>query len=396
MKGKNSSYIIGIIMLFVILCVIRKIITQYGLWKEPFVIRNEPNNKNHFDSVAKDGILDVNGDGYDDVDVDLNKTQYDLYDLLGIFQEMSQNKYIHLENGCTKNKYISTTVTPILAIEFDQVRDAILNRLNAKAKGKYYFKFIEYKGVTTFTDKKGNKQYIMDILVNCPCKYYGNLGLRLEIDAVKFIKPGCKKVERPKTCAELSNPGFDAYYGGYPALEQLIPLPTEVIPTGNMVIGVKGINTNQPPPVKSVYLNYVHITNSNLVVDVYNQKSLMQNLEGNQEKTKPVTKKGNRLFTPFTEKHSPFQITNYIRNPWPKLVGEKEYKPVMPKPPNWDRNSIMQIPKGKYNEVYKWSANYVPMRAEYWRAYSELPKNSGTYNWLFSLMHGMEGRIANR
>ena len=108
--------------------------------------------------------------------------------------------------------------------------------------------------------KKGTKEY-SDWVKNKE----GYLAKALKKAGVPDNSSACGPGTNMDVCPSDTTPGIDSFYIGYPSNEQLIPLPTEVIPTGRQVLSANGINTHRPTPVKSVYLNYIQLINSDLV-----------------------------------------------------------------------------------------------------------------------------------
>ena len=395
--------------------------------------------KNTYNSLREGfGNIDTYGDdgGYvhakikpDNQYILNNKIQYDFVEILSTFKEMSsKNTYKELKPVVSKNLYTYTNITQLVRQELDQIIKPIIEQSNKKVDGKFVFNLTEYKNAQINQDADGNQQYVVDAFIN---DMNTHIGLRIRIDAIKYtsIKKGTKeyrdwvkdkdgylakalaKAGVPdkgracgpgtdmETCASETTPGFDSYYIGYPSHEQLIPLPTEVITTGKMVLSADGINTHRPTPIKALYLNYIQLINSDLVLDPYQSKDLAKDIEG-MEKRRGEGFIGAREpleFSKYTRKcKNPNQATAYETNKWPKLDCEPTDRTGWPGttvPFEWDDLGISpDVKPTKEKPGLTHACRPFPRTAQYWRNNLIVPKWSGNYQWLFSLTSGLTDR----
>ena len=129
----------------------------------------------------------------------------------------------------------------------------------------FHFVFIEIINATSAIDKEGNSRWRVDLMVE---ETRLHLSSRLVLDFTVEIEPfldshGNNKI---KSCAEYTTFPFPKYFMGYPALDQMIPLPTQVVSTGpGLVLSQAGKQADYPN-FKSITLNKVLMENSDLAL----------------------------------------------------------------------------------------------------------------------------------
>ena len=357
-----------------------------------------------------------------------NKIQYDFVKLLSNFKDLSNsNDYKKLHPLVSSNIYTYTNITQLVRQELDQVIKPVIAQLNCKVKGEYFYSITEYKNAQVNEDRDGNKQYIVDTFLT---DIKTHTGLRVRIDVIKYTairkgtpayrewmkdkegplakalamvrkcdEGGDKSKEALKSCASVTTPGFDSFYIGYPAHEQLIPLPTEVITTGRVVLSGEGIHTNAPTPIKKLHLNYIHLINSDNVVDAFNTDDLSKDIEGmeKQRGDSYIKSRDPLEFSEYTRTDkNPNQETAYESNKWPKLKCQPTDRSGWPGttvPFVWDDLGISpEVKPTKEKPGLTHACRPFPRTGQYWRNNLIVPKWSGNYQWLFSLTSGVNDR----
>jgi len=322
------------------------------------------------------------------------------------------------ESSCEKKVYTKDTIDEILKIDLNQVIGYVLEKVNENPLFK--FSFVKYENVIIMKDQRQNRRYIIDFHVNDKITHYG---LRLKLDVVKFVvqnrsgggRVGGGHVGRGSIGEEgdgfgvvgnrdvvFTAPAFRRYYPGYPTLEQMIPLPMDVIPTGNIVIGGCGKETIVPVPFRYLHINSIVIENSTWTLDVNNRCNSLcamnggKGIEGVQNTTLPF---GVETRRDDGTNVGPFIQHFNVRNKWPKLIDEPKDNHLAPCQYNdgvcWDDEGIpikkktMEGGVGKVSCLGKVSATTkYPTRPNYWPSNYAVPQNSGEYFWLFDRTRG--------
>lgn len=300
-----------------------------------------------------------------------DKTQFLYTSLKNIFDELTKGEKRFLFGDCKREEYTRLTIDNIMKIDLDEIMDNVLKRVNDNPL--FNFKLLAYENVIIIRDCHENRRYIIDVLVSDIRTFFG---LRLKVDAVKF---GVVQTESESTpnCALFTSAAFRRYYGGYPTLEQMIPLPTQVVTTGNMVVGEFGKETIIPVQARYLHLNSIAIENSNLTLDIANKCNTTCSAEGIQDTSleygfETKRKCGNRVGTEYYTKE----------NAWPKLEEEPKNFITMEPPPRrvvWDCNGVNCTTK-----------QYLPKQPNFWRANFATPRNAGEYMWLFDLARSVQ------
>lgn len=127
----------------------------------------------------------------------------------------------------------------------------------------FHFAFVEFISATCSVDKGGNSRWRVDIMVE---ELQLHFSQRIILDFTVEVKNPNKWMKNKfATCAEYTTFPFPKYFIGYPAIEQSIPLPTEVIVTGRDILSTKGIDPEWPN-FKALWLNAVWQKNSDLAL----------------------------------------------------------------------------------------------------------------------------------
>jgi hypothetical protein len=127
----------------------------------------------------------------------------------------------------------------------------------------FHFGFIQIINATSAVDRHGNSRWRVDLMVE---EMTLHLSQRLMLDFTVIVALPTHKSKQIATCAEYTTFPFPRYPFGYPTLDQMIPLPTQVINTGpGEVLSQKGIDADYPR-FKAIYLNRVWTENSDLAL----------------------------------------------------------------------------------------------------------------------------------
>ena len=344
-----------------------------------------------------------------------NQTQKDYSKLVATLKEMSsENSYQSLKPLVKHDSYTFSTITQLLRRDIHQVIEPVIADLNRRSGDSFHFEIIEYKNASIGVDNMGNKQFVVDVFLT---EMMTNISIRVKVDVIKYGNDRDMEIERKggdwtkwadgisgksvpdkPTCAKLTNPGFpDSSYMGYPAHEQMIPLPSEVVPTGNFVMSADGINTHTPTRIKKLYLNYIYLTNSDLVLDPYSMDSIarLDKVVGaEKDRDQPISAKRPLEFMGYDRKDkNPNQDPAYIRNKWPRLEtepGNRDGWPSTSIPFEWDDLSIspeVKATKEKPGLIH--SDKPYPRTAQFWRG--NFPPQC-ELNSMFDLTSGLNSR----
>lgn len=379
----NNNALIGIILIFMI-----------------YLYSQNNNNVNNVPTVFNSPCDKENGPYYD-------KSQFLYKSLHKYFNHLTRGEKRFLRGKCDKNIFTRPTIDEILKIELDEITGKVLDTVNQNPF--FNFSLLQYENVIVMSDNMKNRRYIIDFLVNDRITHYG---LRLKMDIVKFViqnnstgertgeKTGNTSDSGDSNCTTLTSPAFRRYYGGYPTIEQMIPLPTHVIPTANLVLSDYGKETIVPIQSRYIHLNSIVIENSTHTLDIANRCNTTCNTDGIQDTSLPY---GFETRRNDGENRGPYLQHSKMRNKWPKLDDEppEDYIspcsfrdgmcwddkgiPVKKRDFNW--NNKMTLPKedclGKLSSTVKY-----PRRPNYFTSNYQIPQNSGESAWLFDRTRG--------
>lgn len=209
--------------------------------------------------------------------------------------------------------------------------------------------------------------------------------LRLILEIVELPKKQeAKKGEQ--TCAACTTPEFPTYDIGYPAMNQLIPLPTQVIVTGMDVLSDKGINYPTPNPYEKIWLNSVEIVNSNLTLNAF------ETFKGKQL---PGANAIPYDYTLWKGPNNAYLEPASIRNKWPTLKSQpKNLKawPCTPMPEYWNMFGVYPKVKPTKNcPGIRSSLTQQPLTTSYDPSMFNNPRGDNSYDWLFRLSRSIPG-----
>jgi hypothetical protein len=128
----------------------------------------------------------------------------------------------------------------------------------------FNFAFVEFISAGSSVARNGNARWRVDVMVE---ELQLHISFRLILDYTVEVDQPEKWQARNfvPTCAAYTSFPFPRYFMGYPALEQMIPLPTQVIVTSREVLSQGGKDADWPR-FKSLYLNRVWMENSDLAL----------------------------------------------------------------------------------------------------------------------------------
>lgn len=318
----------------------------------------------------------------------------------------------------------------------------------ARMMKAYHFAFVEFISASASVDRKGNSRWRVDIMVE---EQQLRLSLRLVLDfTIEIECHGCS--EKILTCAEYTTFPFPRYFGGYPALEQTIPLPSEVIVTGRDILSRKGVDADWPN-LKGLFLNRVWSQNSNLALGTELPETLFHNVDAAKNDTSLETSAyPQKRITPpdvkFPEQRYARAIetvgaavntdiwNDYLMKPrnqekgdpenkyhyqgssetydqsmvppiwpngwiapaewynrWPRLWSEPRDRMAWPSVGSdfvWDSLGVL-TPTAKEDSTHpgvRSSTEQEPRTPNYWPTLTGLPLNAGPNDWLFGNMRG--------
>jgi hypothetical protein len=203
----------------------------------------------------------------------LKKSNQNLINNALLFASKSQNEISKLTGFCKYKEYVYETLDEQRRRVLKLYINIALSLLNKKCinfakqinSQSFHFNFIEIINANSAVDKMGNSRWKTDIMIEESSLH---LSLRLMIDFTVEIEPyidnkGNNKIE---TCAEYTTFPFPKYFIGYPTLDQMIPLPTQIISTGSGLVLSQGGKNSDYPLFKAIYLNQVWMENSDLTL----------------------------------------------------------------------------------------------------------------------------------
>lgn len=178
---------------------------------------------------------------------------------------------VALNKSCMQNTYTYQTLNEQRRRILKMYTQLAIRKLNYSCKNfarnnkirPYKFVFIEFVNAISNMSSCGNTRWRVDVLAQ---ELTLHLSLRILIDFTIHIKECDSKSNKIKTCAEYTTFPFPKYFLGYPSLDQMIPLPTQVVSTGpGLVLSTKGIQ-KEFPNFKALFLNSVRMKNSDLAL----------------------------------------------------------------------------------------------------------------------------------
>jgi len=224
------------------------------------------------------------------------------------------------------------------------------------------------------------------------CFVYDRVGLtqiRLLIQLIELPnkdavnKYECREIKDKKleTCAAMTTPEFPKYPIGIPSDDQLIPLPTEVIVSGKDIENHNGVDFPVPCSFEKLWINWVEIVNSSLVLNAFENFNDVQ-LEGINQIPFDYTK-----YTPPDGRQNPYQWSAQATNQWPTLNTQpknlKAY-PSTPVPFVWDSQGCRpEVHPTRRTPGIRTGLEQEPLTASYNPGMFDVPRKVTEYKWMF-------------
>ncbi len=399
LNKENRSYLIIVIVLliiFVIFFYYQNKETVNGFFSKEDdnmvyeIIKKDNNEDDSYIDKVNDIVYNPNGP----ILTKENLTQYDFKKLLKNLDKINKRDLIVLKGETNYQFYTQSTTRDRLRMDLDQITKQILPILNSKT---YDFASTNYGDVKVWTDKDNNEEIKYELFLWDKKNYFE---IKLWVHVIKFVS----KDNASKYGVRKSPYLFPTYFIGYPAFDQMIPPPDQVITTANLSNYPEGICTNDPLPIQFLYINRVEIQNSTLVVNYNKNKypypmiKVTENgeLSGINDMTQDYMKvigDDNPIFDKARE-----------YNKWPKLDEEPSWEGQYPckEPPinKWNDEGIYYyeegqgaLPKGvckSFCPGTRWSSMQEPLQPNFWIANFQSQPCGENY-WLFDLARGLPG-----
>ena len=365
-------------------------------YKEDFVFDNnkKPNFVTNYENIDFKAKPDYKNE---------NITEYNFNRLFKKVALVNKNK-VTLTGKTNYTFYTQSTTEDRLRLNLDMITKYVLLVLN---NDNYYdFNKTNYGDVKMWIDEYGNEEIKYELFLWDKKNYFE---IKLWVNIIKFIE----KENLEKYGIKESPYLFKDYNIGLPFKDQIIPLPTEVITTAHFDLGNTTIKPNNPSKIKFLYLNFIEIENSTLIVDYHKDKYPFKKLEVDENNFSGVT---DSTLEYVNIKNKPMNgpyIENGLKyNKWPTLDSEPKWKAQYPSkfPPikKWNEDGIYyytdekikeEIPFTKnknegnndYCDVYepgtRWSEQKMPLQPYFWISNYVLPK-CGENEWLFDNVNG--------
>lgn len=214
----------------------------------------------------------------------VEKPRQDMISAVLAFASRPEDEIKKLECPCEQKEYTWATLDEVrlrVLTMYTKIALAELNRRSSEfsenvAKKRpyspscerrvlkpFFFAFIQIINATSSVDRHGNSRWRVDLMTE---ELQLHFSQRLILDFTVIVDLPTKKSKELATCAEYTSFPFPRYPFGYPTLDQMIPLPTQVISTGpGEVLSQVGIDADYPR-FKEIYLNRVWMENSDLAL----------------------------------------------------------------------------------------------------------------------------------
>lgn len=208
------------------------------------------------------------------------------------------------------------------------------------------------------------------------------LRLLLEIAEIPKVLPPKGKL---MTCAEYTTPEFPTYFIGYPAKNQFIPLPSQVVVSGRQVLNIGeegGVDYPMPVPFERAWINSVEIINSNLTLGA------LEKFEGEQLPGMNNIPFDYTNWDKWNDGNTPYIIPARLRNQWPRIKSQPKDRKAWPcMPTNFVWNSMGIEPEAKPTKEcpgVRTSLLQQPLTTSKYPDYFDKPRKIGEYSWLFN------------
>lgn len=293
-------------------------------------------------------------------------------------KSVSKSKIVNIKGK--EIKLIPETIDLETRLDLDFITSHIISKLNCEE-----FNFIRTSYDRVIKKQNKNKiQYIFDIFI---AEMNHVMTFKFKVNVIIDYKK--KPSKKYLTATELTNYPFKNFPIGIPKKDQPVPLPTEVIPTGNEVLGTRSVDPIKKHDMSNIYINYVMIENSTMV---YKPDAITRKTAGVNDTTLESSVIETFESSPNDRK---LRMAKY-RNPWTTLPGQSNKKFNWPcKPKNFTWDSLGVIPDDKMVKPTKdcpgasWWRSPSVNEFQAWPIFNKATAHSGEYYNLFDLSNGI-------
>ena len=317
-----------------------------------------------------------------------NKTIFIENKLNNLFKSISKKNIDYTLEKSKYTFYIPQTTPSYLLEYLKQLSNYVLVVLNQNGNKLFNFKYSNLGTIKVYEVENNLKQFIYELFIYDTKNAFS---LKLNVNILTYNQ----KIEIPEfisqSTLDFECRGFEHYFIGTPSLEQYIPDPMNVIPSGNEVIGTGGINYPEMKQkfLKGLILN-ISIGESTLVLKPHEDTSLLENVfsvdktvlenaptNGSKNPFYPCAKKMNEWIT------LPEQPIN--KGDWPcaKIPFKWNFLGCQPEP---EQTPDCSGPTSRTEDK--------PINAQFWRSNYGVPQNGSKFNWLFNRVNA-SGAIAS-
>ena len=217
-------------------------------------------------------------------------------------------------------EYIPETTPLQVKLDLNYITATVLSQISGHG---FFFRRISYDRIKMIrASDKINYIYETFVTVRRATVSPAPMLLKLRINVIIYIKP--RAPPNYRTVTQETNAPFTHYEIGIPSKDQLIPLPMEVIPTANEVLGTKTVRPILRHHINQLIINYVTIENSTLVM--HTNRATRKTGGYNESTLESSTVEG------FT---TSYVYPSRVRNKWP-VINKEPTAPVY----NWPCTKI--------------------------------------------------------
>lgn len=200
------------------------------------------------------------------------------------FASRPEPEIARLRGACEKREYTWATLDEVRLRILTVYTKLVLAELNSRCRDfakinilrepcptgepriarPFHFGFIQIINAGCSVDREGNSRWRVNLMVE---EMILHLSQKLILDFTVMVDLPTEKSRQLATCAEYTTFPFPRLPLGYPMLDQVVPLPTQVITTGGpgSVLSMRGMDADLPN-FKAIYLNRVWTENSDLAL----------------------------------------------------------------------------------------------------------------------------------
>jgi hypothetical protein len=321
-----------------------------------------------------------------------NKTQSDYEFITRLFNLLSRNQTDY-EYEPAEIQYTRDDIDFNRKEQLDVLIQPVINNINQITKNYLDIVFVNYENVVIRNIKNSNlKSWTINFTVWSKKLAQGyRIQTQLIIDFIELNSQQKKDMltNRGQNVALQTTPEHPKYFLGYPNTNQYIPLPFNVIITGNQVISAQGVSYPVPMKFHELVVNTIEVFNSNL--------TLLAGEKATEKQTDGVGA-GTLEFSTVSYHDTPYIEQYKARNKWIPLYTQPtdlEAYPCTPQPTQtW--NSLGVPPKSahptKQCPGLRSSLDQQPLTASFDPSIFNNPRNNTEYQNMFSLFTNAGGQ----